>query len=98
MTTPLTEADLAAIEARLFMDYPDHERWRDAFAQVKVDAEALVADVRRLRAALAFYADKKNWRFYQTSDVPPSMKVTKSAVEIDHGDTARRALAGEGAE
>lgn len=48
----------------------------------------LVAEVARLRAALEFYADIKNWKKRLDRAWP-------NAIEDDRGNVARRALEGE---
>lgn len=102
MTIPLTEADLAAIEAYFddaLVSWKTWDFWGATKGQEDIDAliasnRALLAEVRRLRAALAFYAHRGN---YNTSHVfgDGSQVKMASQVDLDNGDTARRALAGE---
>lgn len=91
-TRPLTEADLAAIErkgravAKIAQMLGDGGGWLAALQ--------LVAEVRRLRAVLEWYADPYHfaWRH-------DTFGLTQwSAVTEDKGARARRALAGEARE
>ena len=69
-------------------------------AQLRDENPCLVAEVSRLRAALAVYADESNWRHETMSLAPWEHKPTLWKEDVwkgpgDGPDVARRALAGE---
>lgn len=69
------------------------------YAHPPAPRDDLVAEVERLRAALEFYAEKKNWLgsgWHPASPTKPpgTLERTPSAIETDAGKTARAALEG----
>ena len=66
MSDPMTENDLAAIEDRVacryvFRDDATGEMWIDGGALQRVDVEALLAEVRRLRAEFQGMVAESSW-------------------------------------
>lgn len=60
---------------------------------VAIKLIAAMNEIERLRTALEWYGDEKNWGHFQFSQMG-DFYITRSA-EDDHGSLARRALKGE---
>lgn len=95
----MNESELAAIEARLAAEERECLRYHTSPSNYAVevslaDAQALCAEVKRLRAALAHYADEATWGPSPTR-TDGSRFVYRGAAENGY-DAARAALGGTG--
>jgi hypothetical protein len=83
----MTEQELQEIEARV----EEHNDSEEFFDHACEDIPALVAEVRRLREGLEFYAEKANWRTTSEGFAAQYDRESPAAVK-DGGIRARLAL------
>lgn len=74
--------------------YDEYEPLADAYLELRDELSALKEENAKLRKALEFYGDNKNWTDYQTVSRHPgdSVGMIVTTIEIDNGQRARNAL------